>query len=80
MAAVSVGYVDGKPLLDLTYEEDSHAGVDMNVVMTGKGKLIEVQGTAERSPFSKKEMDRLLALAQKGISELVRFQKRYVEL
>ncbi len=80
VAAVSVGYVDGHPLLDLNYEEDSQAGVDMNVIMTGKGKLVEVQGTAERNPFSKKEMDRLLALAQKGIAELIRTQKRYARL
>ena len=80
VAAVSVGWVEGRPLLDLNYSEDSHAEVDMNVVMTGKGKLVEIQGTAERHPFSKKEMDRLLALAQKGISELIRLQKKYVRL
>lgn len=75
VAAVSVGWVDGKPLLDLNYEEDSRAEVDMNVVMTGKGKLVEIQGTAERHPFSKKEMDRLLSLASRGIAELIRIQK-----
>lgn len=80
VAAVSVGLVDGTPCLDLNYKEDSHAEVDMNVVMTGKGKLVEVQGTAEGHPFSKKEMDGLLALAQKGIAELVRIQKSYARL
>lgn len=80
VAAVSVGLVDGKPLLDLSYEEDSHAEVDMNVVMTGKGKLVEIQGTAEGHPFTKKEMDRLLLLAQKGIAELIRLQKSHVSL
>lgn len=79
VAAVSVGWVDGEALLDLDYKEDSRAEVDMNVVMTGKGKLVEIQGTAERHPFSKKEMDRLLALAQKGIAELIRLQKRHVQ-
>lgn len=80
VAAVSVGWVEGSALLDLDYEEDSRAEVDMNVVMTGKGKLVEIQGTAERHPFSKKEMDRLLALAEKGITELVRLQRKYVRL
>lgn len=80
IAAVSVGWVKGEALLDLNYEEDSHAEVDMNVVMTGKGKLVEIQGTAERHPFSKKEMDRLLVLAQKGIKELVRLQRKHVRL
>jgi ribonuclease PH len=80
VAAVSVGYVKGRPLLDLSYEEDSQADVDMNIVMTGKGKLIEIQGTAERSPFSRKELDRLVTLAEKGIGELVRIQKRYARL
>lgn len=80
VAAVSVGWVNGKALLDLDYKEDSRAEVDMNVVMTGSGKLVEIQGTAERHPFSKKEMDRLLALAQKGIRELVRLQRKHVRL
>jgi ribonuclease PH len=80
VAAVSVGAVKGRPLLDLSYEEDSQADVDMNIVMTGKGKLVEVQGTAERNPFSKKEMDQLLVLGQKGIRELVRFQKQHAKL
>lgn len=76
VAAVSVGMIDGKPCLDLNYEEDSRAEVDMNVVMTGKGKIIEVQGTAEGNPFTKKEMDKLLALAKKGIKELTKLQKK----
>lgn len=80
VAAVSVGLIDGAPCLDLNYKEDSRAAVDMNVVMTGKGKLVEVQGTAEGHPFSKKEMDRLLLLAQKGIAELVRIQHSYARL
>jgi len=80
VAAVSVGCVNGGALLDLDYEEDARAEVDMNVVMTGKGKLVEIQGTAERHPFSKKEMDRLLTLAEKGIAELIRIQKRHVRI
>lgn len=80
VAAVSVGVVGGKPTLDLCYEEDSKAEVDMNVVMTGSGKLVEVQGTAEGAPFSKKELDHLLTLAQKGVRELIQIQKRFVSL
>ena len=80
VAAVSVGRVNGQALLDLNYQEDSQAEVDMNIVMTGSGRLVEVQGTAERHPFSRKEMDRLLVLAQKGIRELVRLQKVHVRL
>ncbi|MDP2913524.1 MAG: ribonuclease PH [Candidatus Omnitrophota bacterium] len=76
VAAVSVGIVDTKPALDLDYDEDSKAGVDMNVIMTGGGKFIEVQGTAEKEPFSKVEMDTLLALAKNGISELVGMEKK----
>lgn len=78
VAAVSVGIVDGKPLLDLAYSEDSKADVDMNVVMTGDGRFVEIQGTAEGKVFSKVEMDRLLALAKKGIQELVTLQKKHV--
>jgi ribonuclease PH len=70
LAAVSVGIVKGTPLLDLCYEEDSNAQVDMNVVMTGSGKIVEVQGTAEESPFSREELDVLLELGLKGIKEL----------
>ena len=75
VAAVSVGLVDRTPLLDLKYDEDSRAEVDMNVVCTGDGRFIEVQGTAEREPFSRAQMDELLALAGAGISSLVSLQK-----
>lgn len=75
VAAVSVGKVEGKILLDLNYEEDSRAEVDMNVVMTGSGAFVEVQGTAENAVFSKKEMDALIRAAQKGIKKLTAFQK-----
>ena len=70
VAAVSVGIVDGTPLLDLKYDEDSRAAVDMNVVCTGDGRFIEVQGTAEGEPFSRAEMDQLLALASGGQEEI----------
>ena len=75
VAAISVGIVDKTPLLDLKYDEDSRAEVDMNVVCTGDGRFIEVQGTAEREPFSRSQMDDLLSLAGEGISRLVSFQK-----
>jgi ribonuclease PH len=74
VAAVSVGIVQGTPLLDLEYTEDSACDTDMNVVMTGSGGFVEVQGTAEGEPFSRTEFDRLLALAAKGIGELVAAQ------
>ncbi len=80
VAAVSVGVVQGTPLLDLEYTEDSACDTDMNVVMTGRGGFVEVQGTAEGAPFSRAEMDELLALADKGIRELVALQKRALEL
>jgi ribonuclease PH len=80
VAAVSVGIVNGKPLLDLAYEEDSRAEVDMNVVMTGSGEFIEIQGTAERGPFARKEMEVLLDLAKQGIADLVAAQKRLLKL
>ena len=76
VAAISVGMIDGKPALDLDYEEDSTAEVDMNIVMTGNGRFIEVQGTAEREPFTKAEMEKLMALAKNGIEELVAIQKK----
>ncbi|MBI5559821.1 MAG: ribonuclease PH [Deltaproteobacteria bacterium] len=79
VAATSVGIVGGERLLDLAYEEDSTAEVDMNVVMTGGGKIVEVQGTAESSPFTKKEMDSLFMLAKKGIRELTLIQKKSLE-
>ena len=75
VAAVSVGLLHGTPLLDLEYSEDSTCDTDMNVVLTGSGGFVEVQGTAEGAPFSHAEMDALLALAGKGISELVAAQK-----
>ena len=75
VAAVSVGLLQGMPLLDLEYTEDSTCDTDMNVVMTGGGGFVEVQGTAEGAPFSRAEMDALLALAGKGIDELVAAQK-----
>ncbi|MFC1624055.1 ribonuclease PH [Candidatus Omnitrophota bacterium] len=80
VAAVSVGIVDGKSCMDLNYEEDSKAEVDMNVVMTGHGKLIELQGTAEKTPFSKKELDRLISLAETGIKKLSAIQKGILKL
>jgi ribonuclease PH len=79
VAAVSVGKVDGKMLLDLNYEEDSRAEVDMNVVMTGSEEFVEVQGTGEEAVFTKKEMDELTSIAQKGIKELTRIQKKSLE-
>ncbi|NOS35313.1 MAG: ribonuclease PH [Deltaproteobacteria bacterium] len=74
VAAVSVGIVNGEPLLDLNYPEDSEAEVDMNVIMTGSGRFIEIQGTAETTPFSKEDMDTMLTLASKGIGELTLIQ------
>lgn len=78
VAAVSVGVVKGKPALDLCYAEDSTAEVDMNVVMTGSGKLVEVQGTAEGHPFSEAALLQMLKLAKKGIHELAGIQKKHV--
>lgn len=80
IAAVSVGVVGGQPVLDLCYQEDSKAEVDMNIVMTGSGKFVEVQGTAEHKPFSKHDMDQLLVLGKKGIADLIRHQKQLVKL
>ncbi len=74
VAAVSVGIVEGVPMLDLPYAEDSRADVDMNVVMTGSGRFVEVQGTAEGTPFSRGELDELLALAESGITRLLALQ------
>lgn len=74
VAATSVGLVDDQPMLDLCYEEDSRAGVDVNVVMTGQGQLVEVQGAAEGRPFSRIQMDALLDLATTGINHLVAVQ------
>jgi ribonuclease PH len=78
VAAVSVGVVDGAPLLDLAYEEDSRADVDMNVVISGRGQLIEVQATAERTPFGRASLDELLELAAAGIDTIAAGQARVV--
>jgi len=75
VAAISVGIVQGTPLLDLEYVEDSACDTDMNVVMTGAGDFVEVQGTAEGAAFTRAEMDQLLALADKGIRELIQLQQ-----
>jgi len=75
LAAVSVGLVGGRAVLDLSYVEDSQAQVDMNVVMTGEGKFVELQGTAEGLPFSRQELDRLLALGRTGVETLIATQR-----
>jgi ribonuclease PH len=80
VAATSVGLVGGVPMLDLCYEEDSRADVDMNVVMTGTGQFIEVQATAEHAPFDDAQMGSLIALARGGIASLIEVQKRFVTL
>jgi ribonuclease PH len=80
VAATSVGMLDGEPMIDLCYEEDSRAAVDMNVVMTGAGRFVEVQATAERHAFDDQQMARMLALARSGIAELVEIQKRVVRI
>lgn len=76
VAATSVGKIDGRLLLDLCYQEDSRAQVDMNVVMTGSGRFVEIQGTAEAEPFSREEMDQMLSLAEQGIEKLIEIQKQ----
>jgi ribonuclease PH len=76
VAATSVGKVKGAVLLDLAYEEDSSADVDMNIVKTGRGRFVEIQGTAEQTPFDDDEMRKLLAMADKGIQELIKLQKK----
>ena len=80
VAATSVGIVKGTTLLDLCYSEDSEAEVDFNVVMTGRGRFVEVQGTAEGRTFTKSDMDRMLALARKGIQELFAIQKKALRI
>jgi ribonuclease PH len=80
VAAVSVGIVDGTPVLDLDYEEDADCDTDMNVVMTGAGRFVEVQGTAEGASFSRAEMDALVALAENGIRTLIAAQKQALGL
>jgi ribonuclease PH len=79
LAAISVGIVKGEPLIDLCYSEDSAAEVDMNIVMTGSGKFVEIQGTAEGIPFSKSALDSLLKLADEGINHLIGIQKQFIE-
>ena len=79
VAAVSVGLIGTTPILDLDYGEDVEAEVDMNVVMTGQGRFVEVQGTAEGEPFKKSEMNKLIALAEKGIAQLIELQVRYLD-
>jgi ribonuclease PH len=79
LAAISVGVVHGKPMVDLCYAEDSIAEVDMNVVMTGNGRFVEIQGTAEGVPFSRDSLDMLIKLAEKGINYLIAIQKKYIE-
>ena len=76
VAGVSVGIYQGVPVLDLDYAEDSACGTDMNVVMTGAGRFVELQGTAEGEPFSRAEVDALLALGEQGIAELIAHQRR----
>ena len=80
VAAVSVGIYEGEPVLDLDYPEDSACQTDMNVVMTGGGRFVEVQGTAEGEPFARAELDQLLGLAARGIAELVAHQRRALGL
>lgn len=80
VAAISVGIVEGIPVIDLEYIEDSSADVDMNVVMTGAGEFIEIQGTGEERPFKRSELEELLKLAEKGIQELISLQKIILEV
>ena len=80
MAATSVGIWHSYQLLDLCYDEDSNAAVDFNVVMTGEGEFVEIQGTAELKPFSRETIDAVLALAEKGIRQLFQAQKEALQL
>jgi len=79
VAAVSVGIYEKTMLLDLNYEEDSRADMDMNVVMVGRGEFVEIQGTAEKATFSKKETESLIALAKTGIDQLIEIQKQALD-
>lgn len=79
VAAISVGVIDGVLMLDLSYEEDSRADVDMNIVMAGDGRFIELQGTAEESPFSQSELDQMIGLGTAGVGDLVRLQNRIID-
>jgi ribonuclease PH len=80
LAAISVGKIQDEYCLDLDYGEDSKAGVDMNVVMTGSGSLVEIQGAAEREPFSRRELDKLIDIAWVGIEQIIKYQKRELEV
>jgi ribonuclease PH len=80
LGATSVGLVRGEPMLDLCYEEDSQADVDMNVVMTGKGSFVELQATAEHNPFDDPQLARLISLARSGVTHLIELQRRAVPL
>lgn len=79
VAAVSAGVVGGEVLLDLAYDEDSRAEVDLNVVMDGRGRFVEVQGTAEREPYTRRQLEEMLAVAEKGIRQLVVWQQQALE-
>lgn len=79
VAAVSVGVIDGRVLLDLNYGEDSHAEVDMNIVRTGDGRFVEVQGTAEAEPFDRTQMDEMVAAAEVGVEQLIALQRTAIE-
>lgn len=79
VAAISVGMVDGRLLLDLDYQEDSHAEVDLNLVMNGHGQIIEIQGTGEQTPFDRAKLDKMLDMAQGGIEELLAEQRKAIE-
>ncbi len=79
LASVSAGIIDGEARVDLCYEEDSKAKVDMNIVMTGRGAFVELQGTGEDSPFSRSELDQLMTLAEQGIQQLIQLQRQVLE-
>ena len=78
VAAISVGIVNGTPVLDLKYTEDSAAEVDMNVVMNGEGKFVEIQGTGEEATYTRKELNEMLDLAEKGLKEIMELQNRII--
>lgn len=80
VSAVSVGIVDGEKLMDLCYMEDSNAKVDMNIIMTDSGEFVEIQGTGEQSPFSRKNLDELISLGEKGIKQLIGIQKESLKM
>jgi ribonuclease PH len=80
VAAISVGIIDGYAVEDLNYSLDSAAETDMNIVMTESGRFVEIQGTAEREPFTKEQLEELLSLAEANITELIRYQKKCVGL